>query len=129
MPNPIPERPKVDDPIAWGNLVKSWAKGEKPHPKTLTEFRDQCATANVGLKLPSYIDDFDVVQRPKNVFLLRLPAKELVKESEDFLDSGGDYQIPQFYNVRYGVPLVVDQPQKRNFHAERVGDYTIGLCQ
>lgn len=131
MPTP-PERPKVTDPIAWGNLVKSWAKGDKPVPKTLEDFLSQCTAANVGLTLPSYVDAFlPLPQQPKNIFVLRLPPKELIEESEDYLNKGGKYLIPKFYDDRYdqsGVPLDVEQDQKLDFHAERTGDYTIGLC-
>jgi hypothetical protein len=129
MPTP-PERPTVGDPVAWGNLVKSWAKGTKAVPATLAELLSQCNDADVGMTMPSYVNDLHVVEKkPKSVFVLKLPPKELVEESEKFLKDGGDYVIPQFYNDRYDAELDIPQAQKLNFHAERTGDYTIGLCQ
>jgi hypothetical protein len=129
MPNELPPRPTVTDSLAWGTLVKSWAKGLKPIPTSLTDLVNQCTAANVGLTMPPYVTKLVVVQEPKTTFVLRLAPKEMIEEAENFLNAGGDYLIPTFYNRRYGTPLQIAQAEKLNFHAERSGDYTIGLCQ
>ena len=46
---PVAMRPEVTDYVAWGNLVKSWAKGDKPLPTTLANFISQCDNADVGM--------------------------------------------------------------------------------
>jgi len=121
-------RPEVTDYVAWGNLVKSWAKGDKPLPTTLANFISQCDNADVGMLMPNYINDLFVLQKPKTVFVLRLPPKDLVQESENALNAGGLYPIPQFYNDRYGSVLNVPQAEMLNFHPQRTGDYVIRLC-
>ena len=125
---PVAMRPEVTDYVAWGNLVKSWAKGDKPLPTTLANFISQCDNADVGMLMPAYINDLFVLQKPKTVFVLRLPPKDLVQESENALNAGGLYPIPQFYNDRYGSVLNVPQAEMLNFHAQRTGDYVIRLC-
>jgi hypothetical protein len=121
-------RPEVTDYIAWGNLVKSWAKGNKPSPTSLDDLLSQCTAANVGMLMPDYVDTLFVLQKPKNVFVLRLPPGDLIQESENALNAGGLYPIPQFYNDRYHAVLDVPQPQMLDFHAQRTGDYVIRLC-
>jgi len=122
-------RPEVADYIAWGNLIKRWAKGEQAVPQNLNDLLDQCTAANVGMMMPAFVTDLHVVQQPKNVFVLRLPPADLVTQSEQALEAGAAYAIPPFYNERYHTELNVPQDQKLNFHAQRTGDYVIRLCQ
>jgi hypothetical protein len=122
-------RPEVANYIAWGNLIKRWAKGEQPVPTSLPDLLNQCAAANVGMMMPPFVTDIAVVQQPKNVFVLRLPPGDLVKQSEDALKAGGAYTIPGFYDQRYHTTLNIPQDQKLDFHAQRTGDYVIRLCQ
>lgn len=128
MANELPPRPTVTDHLAWGTLVKSWATGKKPVPATLADLVNQCAAASVGLTMPAHVNKLVVVQEPVTTFVLRLAPKEMIEASEKFLNEGGDYLIPKFYNKRYDAVLKVPQDEKLNFHAERSGDYTIGLC-
>ena len=69
------DRLRVANMENWGNLVKAWAKGEKPRPTTLDEFRDQCGLADVGMHVPAYVTAVQFAQAPgKETLLLRLPT-------------------------------------------------------
>lgn len=125
---PIDNRPEVVDYVAWGQLVKKWAKGEMSLPTTLAEMLAECAAANVGMMMPPYINDLHVVQKPKETFVLRLPPGDLIAQSEQALSNGGLYPIPRFYNDRYDKILKVPQDEMLNFHSQRTGDYVIRLC-
>ncbi len=126
---PIENRPDVGDYIAWGRLIKKWAKNEVTPPANLAELLAQCAAANVGMMMPPYVNDLHVVQKPKNVFVLRLPPGDLIKESEEALKAGGPYPIPPFYNARYHTDLQIPKEEMLDFHSQRTGDYVIRLCQ
>jgi hypothetical protein len=139
----------------WGNLVKSWATGvnkvEKKNspgykidkytkPRNKKEFEDQCALAGVGVVIPSYVEEVDVVQATMKTLLIRIPPKELVEDSEQTLSApGATYAIPDFYNELYPklpgetVPpkptnLPQDEDGKLRLHALRIGDYTMANC-
>ena len=130
MANELPPRPGVTNHKAWGTLVKSWATGAKPRPVDVADLINQCNAANVGLTMPATVTKLVIVQEPVNTFVLRLAPKEMIDAAETYLKQGGEYLIPKFYNQRYDAVLQLTTTQdKLDFHAERSGDYTIGLCQ
>jgi hypothetical protein len=129
----------VGDDYKWGLLVKSWATGQDyvggdltkpypyPRPQTLQEFNDQTAKAGAGVVIPRHITSLLMIQGTKEVLLIKLPPKEMVKDSENTLQTQ-PYTVPPFYSPRaFGnTPAVVTD--KMAFHAERIGDYTIRIC-
>lgn len=127
---PILDRPTVANYVLWGNLIKHWSKNEQDRPADgdLESFKKKCFDAQVGLKMPTYITKFRVVAEGMDTFVLRLPSAQLIKESEEFLGTGGVYPIPDFYNLRYHSTLTIPEGKMMDFHAERIGDYTISLC-
>lgn len=130
MANELPPRPSVTDHKAWGTLVKNWAKGTQPRPVDVADLVAQCNAANVGMTMPAGVTKLVIVQEPVNTFVLRLAPKEMIDAAETYLAQGGEYLIPKFYNKRYDAVLQLTTTQdKLDFHAERSGDYTIGLCQ
>lgn len=121
-------RPDVADYIAWGNLIKKWARDKDSRPATLDDLLAQCNAAGVGMMMPPHIKDIHVVQKDKDIFVLRLPPADLIAESEEALKAGGPYPIPPFYNQRYHKMLDVPKAEMLDFHAQRTGDYVIRLC-
>jgi hypothetical protein len=135
------ERLQVTNLVNWGNLVKSWATGVNrlgdgnnyPVPWTdLQAFKDQCAMAGVGATIPSYVHAVQLVQTPViSTLLLRLPARELVLDSEQILGQpNARYTIPEFYNRIFNVQVspIVPPADSMRVHAERIGDYTLSNC-
>jgi hypothetical protein len=119
-------RMEVVDYLKWGNLIKSWSRDPTTAPKDLQGFVTQCETAGVGLSMPATVTAIRVIVQQENEFILRLPPASSIKETEDLLQKGGLYPIPRFYDDAYGVLLKIDGVQANlNFHARRIGDYSI----
>jgi hypothetical protein len=63
------------------------------------------------------------------VLSLRLPPKAMVEAAEQDMEAGADYPIPKFYDEFYHTTLeLADGKQKLDFHACRIGDYSIRNC-
>jgi hypothetical protein len=135
------DRMRVANWDRWGRLVKTWATGENrlkdgneyPVPRTLQEFKDQCARAQVGLTLPEEVKAFAVVAYDPHTLVLRLPPKERIEESEAHIQKGGGYPLPDFYAPCFGKeagtpPGFASVDAVLAFHDRRIGDYTIALC-
>lgn len=131
----------VDDDIKWGKLVKSWATGKNyfdttkpapPLPRTLDELKDQCAANGITVQIPAVHTGLTVVQSSKEILMIKLPSKALVEATELELAQGVPYPFPKFYDdfyASYGAPLVLpDAGKKLDFHAARIGDYSIRMC-
>ena len=117
---------------------------EFPKPTSFKDFVQQCKKVNVGLffqdgNLNPPVGEnedmgFVLLQVSSDTSVLRLPAKEKIEESEQFL-LNNPYTIPQFYKDQFRdsdgnlVPpkdlLVQDRAV---LHAQRVGEYTINTC-
>ena len=136
-----PDRMRVTNWERWGDLVKAWTTG-RPHratkkkyevPRTLEELKKQCKDAGVGLNLPDFVTDLVVYTHQKSTMVLRLPPADLVAESEKKLKAGATYLLPTFYADALGVsgalPHFADDKALMDFHASRIGDYTLSMCQ
>lgn len=136
-----PDRMRVTNWERWGDLVKAWTTG-KPHratkktytvPRTLGELKKQCKDAGVGLNIPDFVTDLVVYTHEKSTMVLRLPPADLVAESEKKLKAGATYLLPSFYADALGVsgqlPHFADDEALMDFHASRIGDYTLSMCQ
>lgn len=134
------DRFTVSDEIAWGKLVKSWATGKSyfdgmappPLPRTLQDVRDQCAQIGITVSIPAMHKGLVVVVSSEEVFMIKLPSKSLVEATEKELGEGASYPLPKFYDdfyTRFGTPLnIPDKASKLDFHAGRIGDYSIRMC-
>jgi hypothetical protein len=134
------ERFSVTDEIAWGKLVKSWATGNSYFPgitglavpRTLQDIKDQCALVGIGVSIPAMHTGLLVVQSSEEVFVIKLPSKTLVEATEAEMAAGAGYPLPKFYDTFYrdfGTPLnLPNNATKLDFHAARIGDYSIRMC-
>jgi hypothetical protein len=131
-------RVKVTNLEAWGNLVKTWATGQDrignggtylPPPTTVDELKTQCGSAGVGLTVPANFTSLTIIQGDENSILIKLPPRAMVLDSENELNGGATYQLPAFYSpdVFNNAPELVTNKMK--VHAERIGDYTLSICQ
>ncbi|WP_160120769.1 hypothetical protein [Rhodovarius lipocyclicus] len=133
-----PPRMKIDDYEAFGKLVKTWSTQDSkyfgkvyPVPRSLAEFKAQCAEAGVGLSLPDFLTGFSVAMFDNNTVYVRIPPKERVLASEGKFAAGGSYNVPSFYGdlAFGGATPAVDPADRMKFHASRIGDYTISYCE
>ncbi len=136
MPVPAPQRVTVDDWVKWGNLLKGWATGKdypgvdaQVVPRTLDELKQQCADIGLGITIPPKIKALSVVSYSEEVLVLRVPPKTMIEDSEAYLaQPGTKYVVPNFYETYFGVPLNVPENKKMDFHAGRIGDYSVSNC-
>ena len=129
------ERFIPSDSKAWGRLVKAWTKGITPHPTTLAELSEQMIAAGMEPPdLPPFITELAVVQKPKHVLTIRLPAKELVEASEAKIASGGpgEYPLPRFYDEFFkdGTrDTELTQEERLALNDQRLGEYSMNSCK
>lgn len=125
----------------WGELVLSWATGVKTPPGDpfnddsvrRVVFADgaprQIGAAGAGVILPPSVKEVVFVQDTETRFYIRIPGKVMVQQAQRDIGAGSDYLLPQFYT---DAPLNCATPQnaeqKLRLQAERVGDYSIGVC-
>ena len=124
------ERATVVDYEAFGNLVKDWAKGEKPIPKTLDELKDQAAQVGAGLVIPQQYKNLEIRQRTPDTLYLMVPVAQLVIDTEAVLqDKNSSYPLPFFYEDLFQMETPQLTPEEKlKLHAQRIGDYTTGQC-
>lgn len=134
-------RPRFDvnDEVKWGKLIKSFATGTNyitpggppiPLPRTLKELKDTCVAVGLVVTIPDFHTGLVIIQLSEEVFSIRLPPKSMVEEAEAFLQAGGNYAIPKFYDAFYQDTLTLATPaQKLDFQAARIGDYSVRMCQ
>jgi hypothetical protein len=111
---------------AFGEKVKAWTKGVDPLPTSIDEFASQLAAANVGVKIPSRFKYVKFMQSNEDTLVVRLPCKTTLAASEERLAKGGNYPLPSFYEQIFEAkPNIANM---LDFHAERIGDYSIANC-
>jgi hypothetical protein len=121
------QRVEIVNYEAFGEKVKAWAKGTAPIPATVEEFKNQLAEANVGAKIPQQLKNVKFVQGDEETLIVRLPAKQMVEDSEQKLSSpGASYPLPPLYEKVFAAKPKIDDLLA--FHAARVADYTIAQC-
>lgn len=136
---PLPEmspRFEVDDLVKWGHLVKMWSTQQPyedvpvmPIPRDLHEFRTQCNAVGLNVTIPERVTALAVSLYSPETLYLRLPPAEMVKNMEAYLmDSRTDYPPLTIYNMYSTTPFQIPKEEKLEFHAARIGDYTISQC-
>jgi hypothetical protein len=140
-PAPL-NRMRVVNWARWGDLIKCWTTG-RPHrtnkktyavPRSLDEMKAQCKELDIGLNIPSYVKNLVVYSHEKSTMVIRLPPADFVLESEEHLKKkGAVYNLPSFYadalGLKGAVPAFDDMNEVLDFHASRIGDYSISNCQ
>jgi hypothetical protein len=123
----IMDKVEVVNYKAFGEKVKAWTKGTAPLPTSIEEFASQLAAANVGAKIPERFKHVKFMQSNEDTLVVRLPCKATLASSEERLArQGGSYPLPSFYEqVFEGKPRIDDM---LDFHAQRIGDYSIANC-
>jgi hypothetical protein len=135
-------RMRVTNWARWGDLIKCWSTG-RPHrankksypvPRSLDELRAQCKDLNIGLNVPDYVKNLVVYTHERTTLVIRVPPADFVMESEKhLLKKGSKYNLPSFYADAFGmqgeVPDFPNAESVLDFHASRIGDYSISNCQ
>ncbi len=119
------------DQIAWGHLVKAWAKGEVPQPANIDELREQCQARGIVVTVPEHMTDLSVVQNDKHVLTVRLPPKELHLQEEHAVAEQSGYALPSWYGRFFESAdpnRALSREEKLDLHAARVGEYSVNNC-
>lgn len=121
------ERMKLANYEAFGELVKEWSRGTHPIPANLDELKEQLAARQVGASIPEWVKKCIVVESDDETWVMRLPHKRLIEDSETLMRKGAaDYPVPPIYERLFQTKPIVED--KLDFHAERIGDYIISSC-
>ncbi|WP_315838350.1 hypothetical protein [Bradyrhizobium prioriisuperbiae] len=112
-----------------------------PRPTSFVEFWEQCRKARVGLIYDDGLNTpvprdaglgLAVTQGDGDVFVLRLPPRDILVTHEARILAGALYRLPTFYQRIFGAPIDPAQQdtkvKKMTLHAERIGDYTLSTC-
>ncbi|MBY0318270.1 MAG: hypothetical protein K2X72_06060 [Reyranella sp.] len=122
-----------------GNVV------QKTIPGVLYLTKDDCNTllgaAGIPAERVTYppeTTEVIIVQGDAKTMVIRLPPTKVLQTSEANLLGGGAYPTPAFYEPLFSPPggpvKHANPPQLPNkagimdLHANRIGDYTMGLC-
>ena len=142
MPNDSPAlipRFAVGDIILWGRLVKMWATGKAYHgvpvmpvPRTLAELKDQCDRVNLQVTIPSHVTGLVVASYSPETLFLRIPPKSSIENSEQYLQDPRTeyphlpaYELYEEFEDEHGK---IKKEHMLDFHAARVGDYSLAFC-
>ncbi|MGL4240935.1 MAG: hypothetical protein ACRCTI_07465 [Beijerinckiaceae bacterium] len=153
MPEPL-QSLTIGNPENWGKLVKSWSTGRNyfdpkqpapQPPRTVRELKQQLKQFNCDGELASWVKGIAILQSSQETLAIRIPPKDLVERTESMLRKAnggkepardvpaldrGAYPLPDFY-----AQFLRIRPDQRtlevllNFHASRVGDYSVCACQ
>lgn len=130
---PMRFKPSDFDSFTWGQLLKAWAKGDKPKPATLQELADQMVEAGMTRPtFPPHLTTVTFVQSAKTVLTINLPNKEMLAEGEATIEQAGAYPLPHFYDKFYVNPqrrTDLLSAEKKQLHGARVGEYSINSCK
>jgi hypothetical protein len=136
---PLPEmmpRFSVDDLVKWGYLVKMWATREAypgvpvmTVPQSINELKKQADAVGLKVTVPDHVTGIAVATYSPEVLYIRLPPAAMIKDSENFLmDSRTEYPTPPIYDMYSPTPFKIPKEDKLEFHAARIGDYTLSQC-
>lgn len=121
------------------------AQVQKSIPGVLYLTKDECNAMlqeaeidPADVTYPPETTEVIIVQGNAQTMVIRLPPTTVLQASETNLLNGGAYPTPTFYDALYsppGGPVIHAEPPAlsdkvgiMNLHANRIGDYTMGLC-
>lgn len=130
---------EVADVVLWGKLVKMWATGKAydgvpvmAQPRTVSELKRQCRHIKLKVTIPDNVTALVVLNHSEETLFLRIPPKSLVENSEAYLaDPRTEYpdmQVYELFEEYEDENGHIRQDKKLDFHAARVGDYSIAQC-
>lgn len=102
------------------------------------QFLARLEAANVSDSyLPDQYTTCVIVQGDVDTLVLRLPPIDKLQASEDDIIKNGYSDPPKFYQDLYTPPgatpigpfMPAGQTAEMKLHADRIGDYSMGLCQ
>jgi hypothetical protein len=139
MEKPLPKLPdlfQVRDLVKWGYLVKMWSTQEAypgvpvmPLPRTINDLKKQCEAVGLEVTVPESLTGLSVSIHSPEVLYIRLPPASMIKTAEDYLrDPRTDYPDLPIYNMYSSTPFHIPKEEKLEFHAARIGDYTLSQC-
>ncbi len=123
----------INDWLAWGSLLKTWATGRSysatgkvyPRPRTLDELKAQLAESGAG-SIPAWVVDLELVAWDEATLRIELPSREMILGAEALLRAGKPYPLPAFYRETIGACPALGEPSARlAFHTMRIGEHTI----
>jgi hypothetical protein len=119
-----------------GNVVQKAIPGALR--LSTNQFTALLASAGIGtVNYPPNTTEVIIVQGSATTMVIRLPPTSVLQASEVNLLNGGAYPVFSFYDPLYSPPgqhLTAHPPQMPDrkgvmeLHANRIGDYTMGLC-
>jgi hypothetical protein len=135
----VPDEPTAGAPVAF------------PKPSSYAEMVKVCLAHQVGMHFVATATSpktyctgteamgFVLLQGTPEVSILRLPSKEMIHRSEGALlgengSAGMNYTVPAFYGEAFGdgthpaTMHAMTADGKMEFHAKRIGEYTINTC-
>lgn len=119
------------DHAKFGALIKKWARGTIPMPGSdPDDLKRQLVDEGISANWPTgkyQITEVNVFQGVPEKLDLRVPPKELLKESEAFI-AVNNYPLPSYYEDLFGVSADFSDVDPIEFHNARVGDYTAANC-
>jgi hypothetical protein len=119
---------EVADYIELGRLVADWTLNEDTRPKGIVDLHTQLDGV---ARVPANFKDVLFVEGKSDVLVIRLPERDLMKDTLDRLESlavGDRYRLPKFYDDIYNRHFGPQMTSLDVFLA-RMGDYTIARCQ
>jgi|GEM_PF-3222285 len=133
---------KIIKPKEFGELIRDWALGATPPPKTISELREALEGPDPIALVPTRWEDkkkITVVQPEADEFILRLPPKKMLKNTLDELagvGSAAEYDVPGFYKIKLRGQTDGQESKPSNDHLSnldfflcRVSDYTVSVCR
>lgn len=128
----------LEDWIKWGLLIKSWAMERdlfndgKPlpaRPTNLDDFVKALEAKDINMTISPEVTQFSLMETPENMIVVKLPPKNFLTASHDALGNAKEYELPPFYLTSFGVSSFdIHVLSKEEFHACRIGDYTLSTC-
>jgi len=122
----------INNWLAWGNLLKSWATGRpdpvagiSAPPKTLDELKIQLVKTGAG-SIPGWVVDFELVAWQEEKLRIQLPSRQIILNIEALLKAGRPYPLPSFYHhaSREGHELDA-RSMGLALHAMRIGELAV----
>jgi hypothetical protein len=98
---------------------------------TAADFQTRVGNAGVTITtMPANYTNVVIVQGNPQTMVLRLPPIDTLQSSEDDLLNGVVYAVPGFYSTLFGgspIPPTAP-PDIMKLHANRIGEYTLNVC-